>query len=397
MFNLLRKSANRIVWRIIQPNLFAGIRPRIYRTPVFLIRGKTKRSKYELSTLIFAKKEIAHYFSKFFSEEPIIQDLGETTFNKASAIIAEKKPDVVFAAANRILSNFFLASSLVLLPQIDFCLDISASWDSIYSVIHNGKLRSIRKIQADNYSYEITRDYEKLRWFYHEMYLPQILHKHGSSSEPVSYAESERLFRKGGLFLVKLNDEYVSGAIYVTNGVKVYIPMLSAKYAENSPTHNAGIAALYLLVVWAKQQGYKEINYGSCQPFFKDTVFQYKKEWGMKMTSIEGDCARIFALKLCTFSNGAIDFLLDAPFVFENNKNLEGFAVLGSNTDIHKNYYVPGLSRLVFLNLTSNLRNIQSKQLQKLSSKNNPDQFSPIGLLLEQAATKGYEAYTVDF
>lgn len=396
MFKLLRKSVRRIVWGIIKTNLFAAIRPRLYSTRVFLITGKTQRSKYEISTLIFAKKEIAHYFSKFYTEEPIIKDLGKTNFNKVSTIIEEKKPDIAFAAANRSLSDFFLTNSLILLPQLEFCLDISMSWDSIYSGMHRGKLRSIRKIQADNYSYEITRDHEKLRWFYNELYLPNILYKHGSSSEPVSYAETKRLFSKGGLFLVKHNDKYVSGAIYVNDGDTIYIPMIGAKYEKHCPIHNQRIAASYLIIVWAKQQGCKEINYGSCNPFLKDPVLQYKREWGMKMNSMEGSDARIFALKVCNFSNGTIDFFSDTPFVFKNGKDLEGLAFASANTDIHKTYYVTGLSRLIILSSTSTLKNIRNKELHKLSSKNYLDQFLPIGLLLEQAATKGYEAYTLD-
>lgn len=395
MFNSLIKASNKIVWRIIQTKIFDGIRPRIYHTHVFLLRGKTKRSKYELSTLVFAKKEIAHYFSRFYSEEPDIQDLGKTNFHKASAIIEEKKPDIVFAAANRILSNFFLDTSHILLPQVDFCLDISGSWDSIYANIHRGKQKSIRKIQAANYSYEISNDHEKLHWFYNEMYLPNILNKHGDSSETVSFAESTRLFSNGGLFLVKLNDKYVSGATYVIEGDTIYIPMLSTKYSKGFPRGNNRIAALYLIIMWAKQRGYKEINYGSCKPFLKDPTLQYKREWGMRMNSMEGNDARIFALKICNFLNGTIDFLSDTPFVFKNGKDLEGLIFLVSNTRVNKQYYVSGLSRLVILNPTSNLANIQNTQLQKLSSNEYSGQFSTIGLLLEQAAKKGYEAYSL--
>lgn len=392
----MKATLSRIVWRTLQSKIFDGVRPKICRTHVFLLEGKTKRSNFDLSTLVFAKREIAHYFSKLYSEKPEIRNLGTSTFDNIPFITASMRPDIVFVAASRILSEFLLSKTFLILPQINFSLDISDAWNSIYARMHRHKRKAIRRIEKLGYTYKITRESEKLRTFCDQMYRPRILHRHGKSAEVVSFAECERLFRSGGLLLVKLDGKSVSGAIYVHHGDELYIPMLGVEQMDNY--FSKQVAALYFTILWARKQGYKKIDYGSCRPFLNDGIFRFKKEWGMKMKPVEGKDARIFAIKLCNFENQTIDFLLDNPFVFERGEHLKGFVILNSVKDSHSTYRVSGLSGLLVLSSIHNHPSFQFTKLHKLSlegdSSHTPASLSP---LLKIISEKGYEVHTLEF
>ena len=307
-------------------------------------------------------------------------------------------PDIVFLAANNVFSDFFLSKNFFVLPQLNFILDMSGSLELTLSRMDPSKRRLLHKIEKRAYSYEITNDIEKLKMFYNKMYSPHILSRHGKSAELVSFNECKKLLKKGGLLLAKLDDNYVSGALFVRNTDELYIPILAVNEPDKNLKKGVGLVPLYFLILWGKKMGFKLIDYGSCQPFLKNGLFRYKKEWGMQLRSIKNKQSRFLAIKFCNLSSGTIDFLLENPFVFESNNQLEGLAMLLSNENLLKTYKVPGLSKLIMLNSSSNLTKIQLKQLHKLNFEHDFDQLTPsLVFLLEIASKKGYEAYTFDF
>jgi len=396
----LRSSAiSRIVWRTIQTRIFDKTRPKICHTPIFQLKGQTKRSNHDLSIIVFAVRELAEYFSKLiYAEEPEIKLLGKTTYQDIPLVIANSNPDIALVNASGIFSEFLLSNRFFILPYIDFTLDVSDSLDSILAGISRKKRKRIREIEKLGYTYEITKDSEKLKSFYNEMYVPRILNRHGKSAQTVCFSECQRLFRSGGLLLVELDGKYISGAIYVPHGNELYIPMLGISKIDEYLTRG-GHAALYFLILWAKQQGYEKIDYSFSNPFLKDGIFQYKKEWGMKIRPIKGRDAKIFAIKLCNFREGTQDFLKENPFICTDGEDLKGLVVLDSNIrDWYNTYYVPGLSGLIVLSLIRYPPRSQLTQLHKFPLKDDFSQISlPLSFLTEIASERVYDVYHLDF
>jgi len=399
MNNPARTIISRIVWRAIQPRIFDKIRPKIYRANVFLLEGKTKRSNHDLSIMFSAKKEIIEYFSKLsYAEKPKIKYFEKHTFQNIPSIIGKTNPDVVFVEANESFSEFFFSNKFFILPSVNFTLDLSDPWDSIYARMNRSKRWMIHQVEKLGYTYETTKDFEKLKLFYYEMYLPYILKKHNKSAQVVSFAEFKRLFRGGGLLLVKLNGEYVSGLVYTLHNDEVYVPILAVNETCDHLKKGAGYAALYFLILFAKGEGYKKLDYGSWYPFLKDGLFLYKKAWGMSIRSKTWRDEKIYAIKFCNFNEGARDFLLDNPFIFTDAENLRGLVLLDSDIeDLHK-IYVSGLTGLIVLCPTHNPPDQQFTQLNKLSLKEDSSLVSSsLGFFIKIASKEGYEAYHIDF
>ena len=243
-----------IAWRVLRTRFFNGLRSKICHSSVFKLKGRTQSSGCDFYSLVFAHREIAHYFSKislYGNLQP--RYMGRVRLDDVPSIIAKTAPDVAFLSASRVFSEFLIQRGFVLLPYVNFSLDISGPWDSIYSRMHRGKRKEIRRVEKLGYSYETTREYEKLKMFYYEMYHPRISYRHGQSAEIVSFTESERLFRKGGLIFTKLNGKYVSGAIYVYSGAALYVPMLAVADKGKYLTEGSGLSPLYFLISWGKK------------------------------------------------------------------------------------------------------------------------------------------------
>lgn len=383
----------------MQNRLLSPLRPRLCHFQAYYIEGKTKRGQNSFSALVFGPIETAYLLSKIsFSQTSVFRNLGNILLHNIPEIVSKMNPDIVILAANNIFSDFFISKNYFVLPQLNFILDISDSLELTLSRMDPSKRRLLHKIEKRAYSYEFTNDIEKLKMFYDKMYSPHILSRHGKSAELVSFKECKRFLNKGGLLLSKIDDNYVSGALFVRNKDELYIPILAVNEPDKNLRKGVGLAPLYFLIQWGKEKGFKWIDYGSCQPFLKNGLFRYKKEWGMQLRSIKNKKSRFLAIKFCNLSSGTLDFLLENPFVFENKNQLDGLAVLFTNENLLKTYRVPGLSKLILLNLSSNLPEPRLEQLHKLNLEYDYHKIPPsLAFLLEMASRKGYTAYALDF
>jgi hypothetical protein len=184
------------------------------------------------------------------------------------------------------------------------------------------------------------------------MYLPYISKRHGKSAKLSNFFALYQVFRKGGVLLVKLDGEYVSGILYDIHGDKVNARVLGIYEGKDQYLkEGAGEATLYFLIKWSKRQGYKEINYGLCEPFMNDGLFTYKKSWGMKVKPHKGISIR--GLRVRNFSTSVMEFLAENPLVFIEPEGLSGliFQNVGGTTEKTfpkpHHYYTLGLSRIV--------------------------------------------------
>lgn len=345
---LARTAIERVTWFALRTRIFAKIRPRVCHLSSFTFQGKTKTSHDSLRSSFFGGKEIAHYFLQLsYDQESKIEFDGRTTYNEILSVAQEKKADIVFVDADRIFSRFLFSKGFLLLPYVNFVLDVSGTLDTTIAGMNRNKKRIFRKIDELGYSYETTRDLEKCRLFYRDMYLPHVRERYAESARPLSWVDFEKHLRKGGLMLVKLEGEYVSGILYSPNGEEVRSLVLGVSNVQEHMSDGAASAPLRFLISWAKENGFKRIDYGSTYPFFKDGVFLYKKTWGMRIRPIEGKDAKIIAVKFDNFRN-AREFLLANPSIVYDSGRLVGIVFSDSDIErIREEYYVPGLSGLV--------------------------------------------------
>lgn len=400
----LTARSKQIIWSVLKTRFFNDIRPNLCQIEAFLIEGKNKGTNSCLSALIFGREEFLHYFSRLvFSEEPTVHTLEKKTYSDIRSVIKATKPDIVLVETDKIFSEF-LSKDFLILPIINFSLDISASWDAIYARLTHKRetRRRIRKIEKLGYTYEITNEPEKLDLFYHEMYKPHILKRYGKSARLVSFADSKKIFRKGGLLFVKQNDKYISGVLYGIKDSATYAPLVGIYEGKNGYlAKGAGDAYIYYMIHWSSKLGCKKFDFGNCFPFMRDGLFLYKRSWDMGVKpSFQSNIPvlkdeRILALRFRHFGKTVREFLLNNPFVFIDPEDLKGLVILNSKSeDLYRAYHVPGLSGLIVLCQSSNTPG----KLQRLSSEDDSVQISPpLSFLMKMTSKEGFDVYYLDF
>lgn len=339
-----------IFLRVKYTRFLSGLWPVIYSTDVHLIKGKKKSSNLGFTTLAFGDVQFSHYFANLvYSDDYEIKALAKATYYDIPKIINHTDADIILVQADGALSRFLSRLGFLILPKICFTLNVSAS-ERLFARVSRLRRRNISMIKKQGFTYEITREPEKLDFFYSSFYLPYIFKRHGKSARQTSFFEMKQIYRKGGLLFVKLNEKYVSGILYNLYGGIVCACCLGIyKGKRQHLEEGASQAAFYFLVEWSKLKGFKEINYGLCNPFMNDGLFAYKKSWGMKAKPCKD---LIYGLRVSKLNTSVVEFLSENPLVFSESETLSGLVfrkVEGETEEGFRasSYYTPGLSRIV--------------------------------------------------
>jgi len=290
-----------------------------------LLQGKEKYSGKDISILLICKKRSFLYLSKkIFSKKPSIKVIGTVHLWNINKKINNfsSEIDAVFVKNDLFYSRFLKEKGFVIIPEwISMSLDVSESIEKIYNNFNKSGKEDIRKVKKYGYTYEISRDVNKLNLFYYKMYLPYTYQRHQESTICANYTSIRHLFeRDNKLMLIKRNDEYVYGSLFSVKKDKVtatYAGLMEGKddYLKQGVT----AAAYYFLIQWAKENGIKFVDFGTCRSFLNNGVFCYKRKWGTKIIKTNSEkIPEMFAFKSCNNKNTR-SFLQYNPFVFLDN------------------------------------------------------------------------------
>lgn len=308
------------------------------RRPVYMLKGKEKKSGERLNTLILGRNRTVAYFSDLiYSGEPSRTELGKSFVWKArsKARTIQPEPDLILIEMDRFYAANLERQGFTLLPQwILFHLDISKPMPELMKTIKNESLNNnLRKMRKYNYTYEITRDPDKFDLFYYQMYIPHAAMRFGKSSWVFSHRELRQLFEKGRLLLVYLDNEARAGALLLEKEKSLFSHSLGVRGGNIKYVEQGVVTASYLFTIqWANEKGYEWIDFGYCRPFLRDGVFIYKKRWGMAVKNISRSMSLgVFGLKIGHFTKSVHSFLAENPFVFIDRDKLKGLIFAEQN------------------------------------------------------------------
>jgi len=320
--------------------------------------------------------------------------LGTIRLLDFNSVLEDLNPDMAFVYDNCIFADFFHKKNFFVMPEIDFSLKISGSWEFIIQQMCRTKRKMMRQIEKLGYECEITRDFEKLKVFYNDMYKPHLHEKYGKCANAVSFDVAQKHLLNGGLVLTKLNGEYVSGGIYYIRGDRLFVPLLSFKQSHESSSHSAGLALLHFLILLGKGKGCSRIDYEGAFPSFNYGLFRYKQTCGMNINVRKGWDADTVAVQFNNFDEGVRDFVSDTPFVFED-VGLKGLAIVDSKVNLKSAYNVPGLSSLVGLCSKNYSCDLEEQGGIPISVGHALD--PSLRSFLKLAMQKNYDAFELDF
>lgn len=236
-------------------------------------------------------------------------------------------------------------------------IDVGKERSSIFRSRNKSLQSDIRRIQKNNLHFELTTSLLQLHDFYHNMYIPYTTRSHGDRSKIMTYGYIKAEFKKRGLFtdlmLIKEGEECIAGILLRCVKDKAKLSTLGVKDGNQDYVDHGAIGAVfYFAIQYLLDKGFTKIDLGGSRAFLKDGVLRYKRKWHQTVSSQKGHA---FLVRVLSQTPGLRGFLLNNPFIYKNAKGIEGAVFVEGNKplsgedfdDIHKKFYVEGLSRLV--------------------------------------------------
>lgn len=381
--NIVSQKGETIYSRIVRTLfLISQIQMDFYR-----IEGIGRGGESKLISLYIGEEEtLPFFYSMAYKEMPKINKMGRVflwnVFRKIE--LNNHSVDLVLVLVNKFFIRFLIKRGYFIIPKwVTQKLDISKPLEEVWSNLSGNEKESLRKTKARirkyGYSYDISYNIETLEYFYHKIYIPFTLERHGEQSELASLSYMRRAFRRGGLLMVKEADMYVAGLLFIiARGEIFHVLRWGVASGEEYLKRGVGGFLYYFSILWAKQQGYKEVDFGGSRAFMDDGVFRYKKKWGA--TVYENNwLPSTFGLKLFKFTNGVRDFLSINPFIFANanGEDLRGLVLVSQKDPLTQEqmerlsqiYYVPGLKDLTIMSSAGFAKDAQNQVTERSEEK----------------------------
>ena len=307
------------------------------------------------------ERGVLYLSNLLYSGEPVKERLGKIFIwrIKAGLNLDLPRADLIFIKIDGFFSRFLSRRRFIIIPEwVLFILDLSKPLPEIWKLSKNDTLRAnLRRIRKNNYSYEVTQDPVKFKYFYYQMYLPYITKRFEELTVLISFRDMERVFKKGQLILVKNGEDYLSGYVVRMDYDTILALYLGITKGKIEYLKAGALAALYYFIsLWAKERGYKWLDFGHCRSFLKDGVFYHKKQWGMEI--IRSTRLRyVFGMKVCNFHQEVQNFIEKNPFIFMDQEKLKGLILVDQNhpltleevQSLFKTYSIQGLDCLAIL------------------------------------------------
>lgn len=233
------------------------------------------------------------------------------------------RQDAVLIDMHKYFARFFDDGFLVP-PFVRQVTYVDRSTDKTIKM-NDSDLRKMRK-----YSYEISNDLNALKFFYKKMYTPYIKRRYADSAYIKNFNDLEKILKNGELIFIKLDGEYVSGALCEIND-NVYYCRKNGVLDESFIKEGALAATYYFSVLRAKEKDVKIVDFGQSRPFLSDGVLRHKSHWGAKICE-DKTIDRIIYLRN----------IFEQPFIYIEDKKLKA-AVFSENDKLIKEHARSGL------------------------------------------------------
>jgi hypothetical protein len=182
--------------------------------------------------------------------------------------------------------------------------------------------RSIRRMQEQSFSYEVTNDEQWFDMFYHEMYKPYAENKFGDLARIESYGMLKRDFMRGMGVSISRNGDPVAGGISWVEDTTMVNYWRGILHGDQVVAHEgASLALYYYRIHLAFAMGCKVADFGYSAPFVSDGVLSYKLKWGMKVET-SNNSRRVYAIAAPARTEQALRFLRANPFYSLTDKGV---------------------------------------------------------------------------
>jgi len=295
--------------------------------------------------------------SLLFTEEPVEREIGRIPVWRPDELVSASVGDLTIIESGECLTRKLPRRSAITLPfRVQFILDTRGEWEEVEQRFRRDARRNdMRKAIKLGYEYEISHKESDLEMFYHDMYRPTMLKRHGDLADLLPKQEAYQFLRHGWLFLTKRDGTYVSGGLCLARQGVVGFKEMGVLNGDEQLMREGAVGAMnYLRIRWAREQGFRGVNLGSCWPYLSG-IFRNKRKWGAAVSVPPNEHKQIW-ISIQRDTPAVAHFLNSNPCVIiDGGRKLKGLIVDNNSEDVtpetearwDKLYATPGLSGIL--------------------------------------------------
>jgi hypothetical protein len=297
--------------------------------------------------------------NRFFDCEPRCESLNKVPLWNLDQTLKrlQTSADLAIACIDRLSARLFFSSDYLVVPE----------WTGSILMLPEDPLRKnrsshslkedLRIVRRNNLKADFTRATSDFESFYHTMYVPFMMKRHGEQAVVRSIDQLRRRFYQGGLLWVLRGEQPIAGAVLQLNRHALRLLVLGTKNGDWAPVKSGALAALYLFTInQAKELGCKLVDLGGFRPCLNDGLLHYKRKWGVRVTD-NNEVYHDFLVRWNRFSEPVTSFLRNTPLIFRDKSGLSAVRIIdsakpGEQADawkVHDSDWIPGLQRLYLL------------------------------------------------
>lgn len=256
-----------------------------------------------------------------FVDKPIESKVGRIPIWRINELADWPDGDLTIVEANTSQIAHLPRQQAVVLPAfIKMILDTRNDWEEIDSRFHKSIRSERRQIRRYGYQFKVSHSDQDFELFHRDMYLPMVTARHGDMAIPMSKREAHQYFRRGLLFLVERDGNYVAGSLGYYDQDIIRFILVGVMNGDPQLMKEGAVGALnYLRLQWVNQSGYKGVDYGWYRPFMKG-MFMNKRKWGTAVDVPSNQKGRLW-IKLQRCTPAVSQFMQENPFIVIDEQN----------------------------------------------------------------------------
>ena len=354
--NYLLKHAGHEYMLLKEKIRVAITRMGLYRPVLWIYEGKETGSGLNLKIAIAARAPIrALIISIAFQGEPLTKRRRRCWQWRLQTCALSEGAEllVIDSSATSVTASKALSTAFLIPTWINGVIDFQDAFQRFKKSSYIK--RELQRHRSKNLEYEIISDpTELLENFYHKMYLPFCINRHGSKANAGSLKQLLNDSPNKEFACVKKDGELLAGHILHFQNGGVRGRQLGTKDGRADLLKLGVVSKLYYHnILNLAERGYSEIHFGGSRPFLSDGVLQNKIKWGLHLDYDENENRPFMLLPLG--ESAAVDnFLQNNPFLTIEGDKIIGHIFLQENIATQEEdsellinkYWMPGMERL---------------------------------------------------
>jgi hypothetical protein len=325
--------------------------------PIGILRGPTRLEGHEGTLLIAGDEHEVYYLIQgFFKGKYQRESLGEVPIWSLGRTLKELRTtaDLTIARIDRLSSRLFFGSDYLAVPEwIGTMLTVPEDPENFARKSDNLK-NDLRRVYRNRLTHLISHDEKDFDDFYYGMYVPFVRKRHGQQAVIRNFYWMRRAFRHGGLLWVQQDGHHIAGQLFRRQGSAIQLLGIGTANGEWKYVKEGAICATDVYIVkYAKNLGFKLIDFGGSRPSLNDGVLRYKRKWGMHLYDMPDNWYR-YLIYWNRFNESVISFFSNSPLIFRDHGGLSAISLINSDEPttqsesekIRRSFWMPGLRRL---------------------------------------------------